>query len=841
MSILLTKNKKRLLLGCCYIYMLMSFSITSCQCGSHNKKSTEPSETVEDIDTKTTNDHDQLTMEVDKHILLGNDKEFVLTFHTLNNKTPEWNNYRLKISLEASKEKADNKISFFKDSIELQTSIDKQLSDFTDLTDIHTQHTWQLAFNLHPSLTCNEIIIKIELLANENVTPIKIEKINWKNIQLNFKNLCYNPITGILTCIIENITDTSVEDIKLKHSIQGESTATLNNISDIDSFFTLQPLSQKKLEFKLDFNQSDTVELIFELWYKGSKIVSQPIILKDIQISIEGVAENQTFRDDQVVTAWIKNKGAHAINTSELIIQVIHPFHVALVLSDKLGNHTQLKPCEFNLSDIVGEKEIVHGDSIPFTLKLFTVTNQAETTINLVVRASQITYIEPLANRSFIWTLTKQDSCPNSSNQNTPNTTPSSNAGGKTYNQVSSALNTDLVPNQPETPSAINSKLAIENSDQTFSSINGNTEQSLPAFTKKDQPTSTCVSKATISDSTTYTPNLSDTSKNNEKEPSVSSSTYIPADLKQRAPKIADGQLNKHQDDLENISELIDELYLTPLDNKDELTKLIEITWKAMQELNLSILEITNHHHKEATNFYTEVTTVYQKAAKAYGSICIQLMDTELSDLLPSLAEKAESIAKKAHNITNIVKTKDAYTATSKAYSYAAMGHMACCKNSEANFHAQQAFELANHASNTAFKATTKEAYTYATTAYCYAALANNYLFYAIQQEEIDKLIAIAKHARKAANNANFTANLCKTDTAYTDAARAYAGVANMYSTLANHNHGTQIAKESIKIAKYTAQTARIMANKTNTYLAKAAAEDAEKAIDNLPTGSTFL
>ncbi|ACE06062.1 hypothetical protein Aasi_0666 [Candidatus Amoebophilus asiaticus 5a2] len=216
-------------------------------------------------------------------------------------------------------------------------------------------------------------------------------------------------------------------------------------------------------------------------------------------------------------------------------------------------------------------------------------------------------------------------------------------------------------------------------------------------------------------------------------------------------------------------------------------------------------------------------------------------MDTELSDLLPGLTEKAESIAKKAHNIANIVKTKDAYTATSKAYSYAAMGHMACCKNSEATFHAQQAFELANHASNTAFKATTKEAYTYATTAYCYAALANNYLFYTIQQEETDKLIAIAKHARKAANNANFTANLCKTDTAYTDAARAYAGVANMYSTLANHNHGTQITKESIKIAKYTAQTARIMANKTNTYLAKAAAEDAEKAIDNLPTGSTVL
>ncbi|ACP20961.1 hypothetical protein Aasi_1653 [Candidatus Amoebophilus asiaticus 5a2] len=100
----------------------MSFSITSCQCGTCNKKTIELSETVEDIDTKATNDHVQLTMEVDKHILLSNNKEFILTFHTLNNKSPEWNNYKLKISLEEPKEKADNKITF-KDSTELQLSI----------------------------------------------------------------------------------------------------------------------------------------------------------------------------------------------------------------------------------------------------------------------------------------------------------------------------------------------------------------------------------------------------------------------------------------------------------------------------------------------------------------------------------------------------------------------------------------------------------------------------------------------------------------------------------------------------------------------------------------------
>ncbi|WP_044282779.1 hypothetical protein [Candidatus Amoebophilus asiaticus] len=331
-------------------------------------------------------------------------------------------------------------------------SIDKQLSDFTDLTETHTYHTWQLAFNLHPSLACNEIIIKIELLAHGNVTPIKIEKVIWKNIQLNFKNLSYNPITGILTCIIENITKTSIDEITLQHSIQGKSTATLNSISTIESFFTLQPLSQKKLEFKLNFNQSDTVKIILELWHKGNKIANQPIILKDMQISIEGIAENQAFRDNQVVTAWIKNKGAHTINTSELIITVTHPSHVTLILSDKLHNHIQLTPCEFTLSDIVGEKEITYRDSIPFTLKLFKAIDQVETTINLAVRASQITYIEPLANRSFVWTPTKQDSCPNSSNQNTANTIPSPNDVNKPYNQDSSALNTDLVPNQPETP-----------------------------------------------------------------------------------------------------------------------------------------------------------------------------------------------------------------------------------------------------------------------------------------------------------------------------------------------------------------------------------------------------
>ncbi|MHB9147881.1 MAG: hypothetical protein ACYC2U_05720 [Candidatus Amoebophilus sp.] len=488
----------------------MSFSITSCQCSTRNKKTIEPSETVEDIDTKATNDHVQLTMEVDKHILLSNNKEFILTFHTLNNKSPEWNNYKLKISLEEPKEKADNKITF-KDSTELQSSIDKQLSDFTDLTETHTQHTWQLAFNLHPSLACDEIIIKIELLAHGSVTPIKIERVIWKNIQLNFKNLSYNPITGILTCIIENITKTAIDEITLQHSIQGKSTATLNSISAIESFFTLQPLSQKKLAFKLNFNQSDTVEIILELWHKGNKIANQPIILKDIQISIEGIVENQTFRDNQVVTARIKNKGAHAINTSELIITVTHPSHVTLILSDKLGNHVQLTPCEFTLSDIVGEKEIACRDSIPFTLKLFKAIDQVETTINLAVRASQITYIEPLANRSFIWTPTKQDSCPNSSNQNTPNTTPSPNEGNKPYNQDPSALNTDFVPNQPETPLAIKSKLAVENRDQTTPSINGNTEQSVPAFTKKDQPTSSYASEATTSDSTTCTPNPSDT------------------------------------------------------------------------------------------------------------------------------------------------------------------------------------------------------------------------------------------------------------------------------------------------------------------------------------------
>jgi hypothetical protein len=843
MSVLLTQNNKRLLLGCYYIYILISFSITSCQCSPQNKKSIDPLETSEDNDTEVMNNTAQLTMEADKYMLLGNDKHLTLLFHSTNEQIPKWDNYRLKVSLRELTEQGDNKIDF-EDDTGLQHSIDKQLSDFTNLIKIHTRDTWQLAFNLQLSPTCNELSIKVELFDNSRTTPIETKQIRWKNIQLDLKNLCYNPITGIVTCIIENSTEAAIDRVSFKHSMTGKSTATLHSISNTETSFTLQPLSQTKIEFKLDFNQSDSAEIVFELWYKENKIKSYPITLKDIQISIEGITENQPLKGNASINICIKNKGLHTINTNELTIVVTHPSHVALVLSDNLSNYTKLTPCEFNLSDIVGKKEIAHGDSIPLILQLSETTNQAEAIINLAIKPTQITHMQHLAIKNLIWTPpAKQDSYINSSNQCKSNTTSGSNEEIKSYKQNPFTPNINFTPNQPENTAINNSKPIVVNNIHQVTTASDNPEQSRLTLIKKqkNESTSALVFEEIVSDSTNYTFPLFNTTEDNRKDSFTNSATYILLQEELQEPSIVVKQLNDYQPILDNIVQLAEELYLAPLNNKNELINLIELLWRAIQELDTCVTSAStpfNHNQKEVSKTYMKITKVYKKVAKTYGSVSLELMNTELRDLLPNLAAKAASVSRKSYNTAYIANTTNAYTISTEAYSYAVMGHMACCQNTEAVSYTQQAFELASHAYNAAFKATTKEAYTHATTAYCYATLANNYLFYTItQQEEVHKLITAAKRARKAANNTNFTANLCRTDIAYTNAARAYAGVTNMYTTLANYAnyaHNTQVAKEFVKIAKHTAQAARTMANKTTAELAKAAAEDAEKSIIDL-------
>jgi hypothetical protein len=826
-----TKSKSLfLLLRYCAIIVISS-SISSCECNSPYRKPTSPLETFGNTDTKATDNTSQLTMETDKHMLLGNDKELTLIFRTIDNRRPAWNNYRLKISLEEPIGEENNKIDF-RNGIGLQNSLDKHLSDFTNLDETYTNNSWQLAFSLQPSATCNELTIKIELLTDGNTTPIEIKKASWKNIQLSLKDICFDPITGIITWSIENTAKATVDEVRFKHSIIGKSTATIKNISNIDSLLIFQPLSQKKLELKLNFNKSESVEIVFELWYKENKIASHLVILKDIQISIEGIAENQSLDDNQPVTAWIKNKGSYTINTKELIIDITHPSHIILILSDALGNYTKLTPCKFILSDIVGEKEMAYGDSVPLILKFSKAFDHTQAIANLAIRATQITYIQLLASKTLNWAPPRQEPCPNGSRQGKPDTT--TNFSKETPSCHTNSSNTDFTPHQPENIIPNNNTSVPENTPPSPPTT-GSSQQPSPESTTEDTFNSAYSTKTTASDSTTHHPISSNTGESGGIKFYGSSKTYGSVEAENKNPaSTTDEQFNIHVPLLKNISQLAEELPLAFLDNKDELTCLIELLWKFIEELDITIPQLIVNDYKEATKVYIEIAKTYKRAIKAYASISVQLMDTQLTDLLPSLSEKVELILIQASSIASLAKTKAAYTATSKAYSYAAMSHMAHCKNRKAGSHAQRAFELATHANSIVSKNASPKAYTYVATAYCYAALANNYLFYTIQQEDTDKLIDTAAQASKAANKASFAANLCKTNTAYTDAARAYASVANIYSTLARYKIDSQMADNAEKTAKYNAQAARIMANKANTYLAKAAAEDAEKATDNL-------
>ena len=186
-----------------YVNLIVGYSITSCQCKNSSKKTNHPTQETESSCHDELPSCGDLTIEVTKRILLGKDTDLSINFITTDDRI-QLEDYSLKISLEDRVGSKNNKSNIsIKNTKDLQTSINKPLTTFTSLltspTHVNNTWIWQLDFSLEPAQDCNELHIKIELFNHKTNTLIKTETATWKNLQLSFKDITYNPTTNLLT------------------------------------------------------------------------------------------------------------------------------------------------------------------------------------------------------------------------------------------------------------------------------------------------------------------------------------------------------------------------------------------------------------------------------------------------------------------------------------------------------------------------------------------------------------------------------------------------------------------------------------------------------------------
>ncbi|OJW71792.1 MAG: hypothetical protein BGO68_03275 [Candidatus Amoebophilus sp. 36-38] len=777
-----------------YVNLIVGYSITSCQCKNSSKKTNHPTQETESSCHDELPSCGDLTIEVTKRILLGKDTDLSINFITTDDRI-QLEDYSLKISLEDRVGSKNNKSNIsIKNTKDLQTSINKPLTTFTSLltspTHVNNTWIWQLDFSLEPAQDCNELHIKIELFNHKTNTLIKTETATWKNLQLSFKDITYNPTTNLLTCMIEKAGTASVEELTLEYHNTSNNKATLNDRPNHSIAFTLQDQAQKELNFQLDFKNADIAEFNFRLSYGKDILTTRTIHLKNVQISIEVFADNHTFSGNKSIKCSIKNKGAYPVHTAELIMSVTNPPHVTFLLMSASARWVKQTPANFALVAIADNNKILaSGETIPIMVTLSKATTQADAVVNLEIKDVDSLYTQPYVIQSLNW----------KPNRSSPNESTNSNVSSNTiYDDC--YIDTTM---QHEKQSVLNPPSNVTGTVKpTQNTMPTNSFQHLNSLLVQ-QPKDNLVPP-------TDSPNLPVTDK----------LTHTLTD-----------KLSKQQLVIATTIELARELCFSPIDDKNILIKLIDDLWKS--------LPILDHY---LSSIPEAVSNAYEKATRAYATLSVNLMDTELTYSLPDLAKKARHTARKTYDAAQIAKTQVAYTTMSNAYHHATMAYMARCKDKESIYYADQAFNLAKAAENAAYKAHIPEGYNTSTRAYYYATVAYQKIFNIYFDSDLSKCNYLAQQAKNAANRTRLIADkLDENQQGYTDAARAYAGVTELYSMLAIKGpNGTESAKEAMQHAFQTARAASIMADKTTDPLAKSAAKDAEaayqKAIANSST-----
>jgi hypothetical protein len=786
-------------------------NITSCQCKNANKKPNDISDITSNEDFPS---HDDITMEISKHILLAEDKSLTLTFITANKET-DLENYTLKISLEEKPANQNTKSKIgWEDTQSLEMGINKSLTELINpikfLTQVDNTRTWQLTLNLAPALDSHEVTIQVELVNNKTATVIKRSQATWKNIKLRLKDITYNPIAKLVKCIIEKEGIAPLEALTLKYQNISGNEAIFEETNNQKITFDTQSQIQKEIDLQLDFKDAIFAEFNFELIEENCLLATKSIKLKNIQIGIEAP---DNFKGNKPLTCFIENKGLYKVNSEELGISIKSSPDVTFTIRDTTGTSIKNTPCEVLLSDIVGKKELVKNEKIPIVIQLAKTTAATTAAIRLEIRDIEERYTHPWNTYKLTWDLGEDTPTPPNNSQPRPNPRNPDNSVNTEPRHPSNDI--------PATP--INQKIPdIPTTDTSLPTNN--------FILKKEDPNNTNPSKKPKeSESAPFFPKAD--YKINSIHPNSVPTTDIPAESSRPNGNKADEAKNALDTDITNqqkaildkISNLAEELQLAHISDKVTLINLIDSLAESLQALEEHI-----------TTIPAKVINAYEEASKAYAITNVALMDTEVDDLCVKVATKLQNNAEKAQITVHLTKDKSAaYTTTANIYCYAAMSYMACCQKTDHILYADTSLVLADKAADNAFKAHTSASYSYVTKAYYYATMANKRIFNLLKDPENVK--NIAKKARNAANRARYNAELSNQDQAYVDATLAYAEVTEIYSVLATKMpKDTKAAKEAIQIALQTAQAAKMMAEKTTEDLAKSAAKEALKIANQL-------
>lgn len=740
------KNKRSLFIVSYCITILLGCLLISCKCRNGGKTGSSPIDDASIFDSDSSDMPtrlDDLSIQVNKTILLGDDTILPIIFLSTNENI-QLEDYILQITLEepASNQNHTKSTIYLQGDEERQTRVRKLLTKFPSLEDVHNAQSRQLVFCLEPAPNCNEINIKIELVNSKTATVLADKRVAWKNLQASFKNIKYNPLTKILTCAVQNLRDIPIEELTLTYQNTTKNEVILHLLPNQALTFKLEKQAYKELQFQLDFKEVALAEFTFELAYRDSSLAIQAILVKNIQIVLEGLNSQHTFGGNELVKCFIKNLSAHPVETSDLTISLTYPSHTTFALFNTSENDIQPISSGLTLNGLTSKKILASGEAASIKLGLVKATSQFDATVSLEIGSVDRLYTEPYIKQNLSWRADATLSTKNLVNM----------TGLNSSTILTEEPGTTNTPNLAETgtlakrilPTTQQSKVPATNQPdyQKESNYNKQTSNSLDL---SNEPIS-------------FTNDTSINAKNN-----------LPSTQLKAFTDVATVDLDKQKQHIQNVIDLARELCYTDMDDPVTLISHIASLWETIPTIDAYVFSMPE-----------AVSNAYEEVLKGYATLDIYLMDTELDHLLPDLASKVKNIIINIDKAAKIVNSATAHTRLSRCYSYATMAYMACCKDKESSMYADQALELANLAQAACYESSRMDSYMHAAKAYCYAITGYQKIFSTYLSSDVNKCKYFVEQAQYAARMAHHTANISENKEIYTEAVRASEEVKEM-------------------------------------------------------------
>jgi ankyrin repeat protein len=259
--------------------LLLSLSVISCDCNGPNtlKQDEEPSTTRE-----LSSQSGGLNMDVVPTDLMDYKKTTKVIFTATDKANPtDLSQFKLQIDFMETRG-TGNSITYIdgrNESKKITNSFQESVSHFFSVKELQAdKNPIKLAFTLVPDPVVTSMYVTFKLL-DKNDKPLKEYTVNWKKApiataQLKFTKLAYDPVSGIVTYIIQNSGTAEAKDVQLRYtniSIDDtEKTALINNQqTGTINFASISPQgSTNEQTLPINFKTATKAKFRFEILHK---------------------------------------------------------------------------------------------------------------------------------------------------------------------------------------------------------------------------------------------------------------------------------------------------------------------------------------------------------------------------------------------------------------------------------------------------------------------------------------------------------------------------------------------------------------------------------------------